>query len=160
MMNGIPIDVSQMKTFEAIKGEDAKDTRLLKEMMIEANSFLSSHEWCDHVDSLYFAYGVGGIIAIFLAQITPYSSEVDKCLWVIVGDIPAAYIVADDNPTVADALDAYCLEMDTWVKAVNEGESVDDLIPVNVSPTPEYAEQLRGRLEYIRSNILPLALAG
>ena len=99
-------------------------------------------------------------MAIFLAQITPHSENVDKCLWVIVGDLPPAYIVVDENPTAADALAAYCVEMEAWVEAAIEGKTVDELIPVSVPPTPEHAEQLKQRLEFIRSKILPLAEAG
>jgi len=63
----------------------------------------------------------------------------------------------DDNPTAADALDAYCLEMELWVEAVKGGKSVENLIPVNVAPTLENAEQLGGRLVFLRSEILPRA---
>jgi hypothetical protein len=78
---------------------------------------------------------------------------------VIVGDLPPAYIVVEDNPTAADALDAYCSEMESWVEAVRNGESVNELIPVNVPPSREYAEQLSGRLGYLRSKILPILQA-
>lgn len=160
MTNDCPIDISKMKPVESIEGEDVEDTKLLKAMAMEARDFVSSQEWCDRVDSLHLAYGVGGVVAVFLAQITPHSDDVDKCLWAVVGDLPPAYIVVDDNPTAADALDAYCSEMEAWVEAAHEGASVDELIPVNTPPTPEYAGQLGGRLEYIRSKILPLAQAG
>jgi hypothetical protein len=160
MTNDCPIDISKMTPVELMEGEDADDIRLLKEVAVEARNFVSSHEWCNRVDRLYLAYGVGGIVAVFLVEVTPHSDEVDKCLWVIVGDLPPAYIVVDDNPTAADALDAYCSEMEAWVEAAKEGASVDELIPVNVPPTREYAEQLGGRLRYIRSKILPLAQAG
>lgn len=160
MTNDCSVDTGKMKSLESIEGEDAKDTKLLKEMAMEAQNFISSHEWCDHVDSLHLAYGVGGVVAVFLVRITPNADDVDKCLWVIVGDFPPAYIVVDDNPTAADALDAYCSEMETWVEAAIEGSSVDQSIPVNAPPTPEYAEQLGGRLKFIRSEILPLVQVG
>jgi hypothetical protein len=148
-----------MQAFDSIEGEDPDDTKLLKEMAVEARDFISSHEWCKNLDKLYLAFRIGGIVGVFIAQMTPSSEDVDQCLWVIVGDLPPAYIVVDDNPTVADALDAYCLEMEAWVDAVNDGRSVDELIPVNTPPTREWAEELGGRLKYIRSKILPLAQA-
>jgi hypothetical protein len=148
-----------MKPVDLIEGEDAIDTSLLREMAANARDFICANEWCEHLDSQYLAFGVGGVVAVFLVQITPASEDVDACLWVIVGDLPPAYIVVDDNPTATDAVDAYCSEMEAWVEAVRNGESVDELIPVNASPTPEYAEQLSGRLAYLRSAILPLARA-
>jgi len=36
-----------------------------------------------------------------------------------------------------------------WVDAAKNGEPVDDLIPVNVPPTPEWAEELDSRLNFI-----------
>lgn len=159
MTNDCPVDVSKMTPLDLIEGEDAEDAKLLKKMAIEARDFVSSHEWCEHVESLHLAYGVGGVVAVFLSQITPLADDADKWFWVIVGDLPPAYIVVDDNPTAGDALDAYCSEMEAWVEAASEGASVDELIPVNVPPTAEYAEQLGGRLNFIRSKILPLAQA-
>jgi hypothetical protein len=160
MTNDCSVNVAKMKLADLIEGEDATDTKLLKEMAAEARDFISTNEWCEHLDHQYLAYGVGGVVAVFLVQLTPRSEDVDACLWVIVGDLPPAYIVVEDNPTAADALDAYCSEMESWVEAVRNGESVDELIPVNVPPTREYAEQLSGRLGYLRSKILPLAQSG
>ena len=52
------------------------------------------------------------------------------------------------------ALDAYLGKMQDWVDAVDEGRSVEDLLPVNAAPTKEYADLLRGRLEFIGERIL------
>jgi hypothetical protein len=46
--------------------------------------------------------------------------------------------------------------MDAWVKAVENGEAVEDLIPVSGAPTPEYAKALKSRLSFLQSKILPL----
>lgn len=155
MTNACPINVDKMKPFDLIEGDDPTDTKLLREMAVEARDFVGANDWCERIDRQYLAYGVGGVVAVFLVQITPASDDVDACLWVVVGDLPPAYVVVEDNPTAADALDAYCLEMESWVDAVKSGKSTDELIPVNVPPTREYAEQLGGRLGYLRSKILP-----
>lgn len=126
-------------------------------MATEAREFMCEQEWCKHVDRQYLAFGVGGVIGVFLFQITPRCEDVESCLWVIVGDLPPAFIVVEDNPTAADALDAYCLEMRAWVEAVEGGEAVDGLIPVNAPPTIENAQQLNGRLQFLRSKIIPLS---
>ncbi|HEY1161195.1 MAG TPA: hypothetical protein VGE83_11220 [Terracidiphilus sp.] len=158
-MSDCSIDTDQMMPVDSIEGGSTVDTNLLREMAIEAYEFMCEQEWCERVDHQYLAYGVGGVVAVFLFQITPRSEDVDPWLWVIVGDLPPAYIVVDDNPTAADALDAYCSEIQTWVEAAERGESVDDLIPVNAPPTLGNAEQLNGRLEFLRSKILPLVKA-
>jgi len=157
-MNDCPVDISKMMSVDSIEGDSVVDTSLLKEMATEAHTFILKQEWCERVDRQYLAYGVGGVVAVFLFQISARSEDADTCLWVIVGDLPPAYIVVDDNPTAVDALDAYCSEMKAWVEAVQSGENVEDLIPVNVPPSLDYAEQLSGRLEFLRSKLLPLVM--
>ena len=150
------IIINTMKPVDSIEGEDAADTKLLKEMSREAHDFLCSQEWCERIDQQYLAYGIGGVVAIFFVLITPRSKDIDKCLWVIVGDLPPAYMVVEDNRTAPDALDAYCSEMESWIEAVDRGDSIEDLIPVNAPATPESARQLKGRLEFLRLKVLPL----
>ena len=156
MTEDCPANIDLIKPVDLIEGEDALDTKLLREMAAEARDFINSHEWCERIDHEYLAYGLGGVVGVFLFLITPRRKDVDKWLWAIVGDLPPAYIVVDDNPTASDALDAYCSEMGSWVEAVESGDSIDDLIPVNAPATPESATQLRGRLEYLRLKVLPL----
>ena len=156
MTEDCPANTALMKPVNLIEGEDALDTKLLREMAEEARDFISSQEWCERIEHQYLAYGIGGVVGIFLFLITPRSKDVGTWLWAVVGDLPSAYIVVDDNPTAADALEAYCSEMGSWVEAVERGDSIDDLIPVNVPATPEFARQLGGRLEYLRLKVLPL----
>jgi hypothetical protein len=156
MTEDCPANIDLMKPVDLIEGEDALDTKLLREMVVEARDFIISQEWCERIDHQYLAYGIGGVVGVFLVLITPRGKDVDKWLWAIVGDIPPAYIVVEDNPTASDALDAYCSEMESWVEAVERGDSIGDLIPVNAPATPESARQLGGRLEYLRLKVLPL----
>ena len=155
MKRNCAVDISQLVPVSAMTGDSEKDTELLKEMAVNAADFLRSQKWCRSVDNQYCGFGIGGVVAVFLCLISPTSENVDDCLWVIVGDLPPAYIVAEDNLTPAAALDAYIQEMMHWVVAAERGETVDTLIPVNAPPTVEYATHLRSRLEFLRSKILP-----
>ena len=47
---------------------------------------------------------IGGVVAVFLFRIDG-PPEVDPLLWVVVGDLPTAYLVTDDAPSPAIALD-------------------------------------------------------
>ena len=49
--------------------------------------------------------------------------------------------------------------MEAWVEAAEAGENLDDLIPVKAPPTPANVEQLKGRLQFLRTEILPLVKA-
>lgn len=150
------IDFTKVIAANAIEGEDAKETVHLKAMLDEAKRYLLSFDWCAAIRETYMGrdFGIGGILAVFLFRITPAGDHVDEWLWVIVGDVPPAYITTEDAPNPACALDGYIGAMREWVDAAMSGRSVDSLIPVNVSPTPELAEQLKGRLNFLDKKIL------
>lgn len=119
-----------------------------------ASDFLLSQPWCQSIASGHLAWAVAGVLGVFLFRLVPSQPDVDDQLWVIVGDIPPAYLVCDDTPTWREALENYVLEMKHWVSAVRRNESLDDVIPVNVPPTQEYADMLDTRLTFIRQRIL------
>lgn len=58
-------------------------------------------------------------------------------IWVIVGDLPPAYITTENNANPACALDGYITEMKEWVEAVRMGKPTSERIPVNAPPTFE-----------------------
>ena len=95
-----------------------------------------------------------GIIGIFLFQFVPNREDVDEWVWVIVGDLPPTYLTVDECPNPGAALDGYIGAMEEWVAAVEKGNSVAELIPVNVPATPENAIKLRSRLEFLDKKIL------
>lgn len=120
----------------------------------EADAFLSSKGWCREVGEGFLGLGIAGVIGIFFFRIVPSEPEVDDSVWVIVGDLPPAYLVCDVAEDWREALCGYVAEMQKWVDAAQAGQSVTDLIPVNVAPTLEHAEMLGSRLQFIREKIL------
>lgn len=44
--------------------------------------------------------------------------------------------------------------MQDWVDAVNLGQPVENLIPVNAPPTKEYAAMLQSRLTFLKEQLL------
>jgi hypothetical protein len=126
----------------------------LQEMAREAHDFLASHSWCAEITNQHLAWGVAGVIAVFFFQISSGAVNVDQELWVVVGDIPPAYIVTPKDEGWQAALRAYVTEMNLWVHAAQASKSVDDLIPVNVPPTREYASMLSSRLAFITREFL------
>lgn len=129
------------------------------ELEREALAYAQGFAWCRRVRALYEGLQEPGIIGIFLVWIDPAREGVDEWLWLIIGDVPPAYLVTDDAPTPAAALDTYIVLMDSWVRAVRDGRPVDDLIPVNAPPTPEYADMLASRLRVLRETVLGELLA-
>lgn len=121
----------------------------------EALNFINRFSWCAEVEAFYEGLQVVGVIGVFLVKIRPARPDIDERLWIVVGDLPPAYLVADDNPTPEDAIAGYIHEMRRWVEAARSGKPVDDLIPVNVPPTEEYADMLGRRLRTLEEHFFP-----
>ena len=148
------IDATKLTAIESMVGEDDQETEEFHALYAQAAKFLESFRWCAKINTSHFGLGVANIVAVFLFEIVPRSSSVDSFLWVVVGDLPPAYLVTDSAPNAACALNEYIVEMRKWVDAVSTGAPTTDLIPVNVPPTIENARNLELRLEYLSEEIL------
>lgn len=148
-------DLTQLVDIADISGEDDEETEQLRRLAVRATEFMERFRWCRRIRTRRFAFAVGEIVGVFLFEIDPVSEDIDRKLWVIVGDIPPAYLVMDDAPGAHAALEGYIWEMRRWVSAARCGESVDKLIPVNVPATPEWAGELDSRLDFLEKWILP-----
>lgn len=146
-------DLSKVKllTPEALLLEEGRE---LHEYLSEARSFLLYYKWCKKILDEYLGIFVPGIIGVFLFKIVPTGNNVDEWVWVIVGDIPPAYLTCELCPNPTTALDGYIGAMSDWVNAASKGESVANLIPVNVPATPGNADLLRRRLAFLNKKIL------
>jgi hypothetical protein len=143
------VDWSTLTPAEDLRGDDLQDTHLLHEMLDAATRFLERFSWCQDNRRRFFGWGIGGVVAVFLFEITPGDPGVDELLWVVAGDVPPAYLVTDDLSTPREALAGYVEAMNAWVTAARQGRSVADLIPVNVEATPANADLLARRLVFI-----------
>jgi len=147
-------DVRKLTPTDAMAGDSAKDTRLLKESLGEATAFLQRFKWCRQIKASYFGLGIGGIVSVFLFEIEPAKAEVDRWLWVVVGDLPPAYLTTDCAPNPACALDDYIGAMREWAQAAAGGKSVNGLIPVSAPATPQNGRELLERLDFLEKHVL------
>ena len=143
--------IEKLTPVDKLQGPEAIE---LKSMYEEAHAFLQSHSWCGDIGEADLGLGIPGIVAVFLIGFKPSKLEVDSKLWVIVGDLPPAYIVLDDSPTPIRALENYVYEMQKWIIAVREGKELSEVIPVNAEPSTENARLLEKRLRFIEKEIL------
>ena len=148
------VDMSKVTPAALMRGEDAEETAGLKELLDEAAAYLNRFDWHRGLKEAYLGIGIAKILGVFLLEIVPASEEVDDKVWVVVGDLPPAYITTEEAPNPATALDAYIGAMEEWVEAAREGRSVEGLIPVNVPPTAENADSLESRLHFLDKEIL------
>jgi hypothetical protein len=149
------VQTSGLSTIENLRGDSDEDTELLRRMADEALLFLNQFDWCKEIREFYFGLGIGGVLAVFLARILPSQKRVDEWLWVVVGDLPPAYLVTDAASTPVAALRGYIEEMRKWVAAVWAGKSLDNVIPVNAPATLQNADALCSRLNHIERELIP-----
>ncbi len=154
------IPVKNVIPIDQLFGEDEEDTRLLRGMVDVAQEFLLSFSWCKSIREMYFGSGVGGVVAVFFFHIEPSRPDVDEWLWVVVGDVPPAFLVIDLNKSPSQVLESYIDEMAEWVKLAEHGCSSEEVIPVNVPATREHAKALAGRLKVLRDVIVPMFQSG
>jgi hypothetical protein len=129
---------------------DAEDLALAR----KATAFLEAFRWCSAVIESFLAFDSGPILGVFLFRIEPRLVGVDDTLWVVVGDVPSAFLVCDDAPDWHRALQCYVREMKRWVDAVHSGNGLDGIIPVRVSPTLANANLLSSRLGFIQDHFI------
>ena len=104
--------------FIASKPDDWPD---MIDLHDRARRYLESRSWCGKIEREYVGIIRVGIIGVFLFEIEPTRHDVDAWVWVIVGDLPSAYITVDQCPTAAAALDGYMGAMEEWVAAAESG---------------------------------------
>ena len=97
---------------------------------------------------------VGDVFAIFLFKFKIQIDNTDDKLWVIVGDLPSAYLAVDedDNPRVA--AEKYCELMEGWCSAVEGNSEMSDVYPVDAKATLENVRILRLRIRFIVTALL------
>lgn len=149
------MDIDKFQPTETMRGDDARETSLLRSMFAHAMAYLQGFDWCQPIVNSYLGFGVGEVIALFLFKFNPPIADGDEWLWVVVGDLPSAYFVTDEARTRKDALEVYCGLMESWSESVLRGTALDGLFPVNVSSSIEHAEMLRNRIRFIRDELIP-----
>jgi hypothetical protein len=120
----------------------------------EAGTFLAGQPWCDRIGTGWLSFAIPGVLGIFLFEVVGRTDNVPPTVWVVVGDLPSAYIVQSADAGWQDVLAGYVFEMRRWVTAVESSSSVSELIPVGVAPTHEHAKTLASRLDFIQSDLL------
>jgi len=148
------IDTSDFQEESEIKGDDPEDTESLREMAAEARAYMEDFEWCPSIESVHLALGVVGIVGVFLFQFDEVIEDDDDALWVVVGDLPSAYVIVEPGDDGITALERYCELMEDWAFNVLKGNSLDESFPVEAEATHEHAEMLRQRIVFLRTEIL------
>jgi len=115
-----------VRPFVPGKEEKGSDT-----LVKRANEFLDGFAWAQRLKNLRVAHLVPGAFGLFVIELSPLSPGIDQYIWVVVGDLPPAYLSSEYTESPREALDGYMGEMQAWAEAVEKGKPIDVLIPVN-----------------------------
>ncbi len=77
-----------------LSGADGPNS--IGQMAADAERFLSAKSWCKRIVAGKWGVGWEGIVAVIQFEIEPAYNGVDESMWVIVGDLPPAYICNDN----------------------------------------------------------------
>lgn len=136
--------------------DDPTDDAIIRDMIKDAKLYLRSYRWCPPIAQVLVGYAVPNVIAALLVRFSRPIQDKDEMLWVIVGDLPSAYLVIDQARDAAAAIRVYCDLMDEWIDSVKTGRVGDDCIyPVKAPRDSQHAEMLATRIRFIREKILP-----
>ena len=137
-----------------------QEDALLAAMADDAHNYLMDYWPTPPITELILAFGVGNIIALFLARLSrPLTGEMEgeTELWVVVGDAPSICFETTDAPTPALALELYCCIAQDWADNILAGRSLSDSFPITAEPTIEHANMLKSRIEMYRNHYIPVA---
>lgn len=152
------IDTSAFPVGQDIDYESEDEVADLKVLAAEAWAFVESYRWTPPIADLVLAFGVAPILGLYLMRFEPGGKPEDRERWVVVGNLPSMHFETDDSPTPNVALRLYCAIAQDWADNVMAGADLSDSYPIPVAPTREHAEMLLGRVEFIRKELIPLAI--
>jgi predicted adenine nucleotide alpha hydrolase (AANH) superfamily ATPase len=145
-----------MIEIEKIKEENIEYLDEVLTLKVQAEDYLKAFKWCKKIKNGWLVKEWGYILCIFYFEIEPaVDSVADSFVWIIVGDLPPAYIDIESASNAYEALTSYLSLMQDWVDNVNQGKSVEECFPIKVEPTDEYAEMLGARMNILKEDYLP-----
>lgn len=154
------IDTSTFQLGVQQDDDAGEEQPLLDRLANDARAFVESHPWAPPIAELLLAFGIGGVVGLFLVrfdgEIISGEGKGDREIWVVVGDLPSIYFETEEVETRAEALRAYCSIADDWADQVLAGDDLAESYPIPVEPTPEHAKMLKSRIGTIREKFIPL----
>jgi hypothetical protein len=157
----VPFPVDTTKFQCRVPEDDAEEAALLEPLAAEARGIIESIPSSPPIYEILLAYGVGGVLALFLIRfaypITGGESDGEMEVWTVVGDLPSVVFETESARTPSDALRLYCAICQDWADTVLAGGDRSECYPIRAEPTREHAEMLLGRIEFIREKLIPLA---
>lgn len=143
--------------------EQSSDAELVtRATLLEAAEFLASHSWFVRVTKSHLVLELTPMLSLVRAEVEVKSSATAE-MWVIIGDLPPAYIDRGICRTPLDAFMGYVGELEAWADAATQGQSLSEYMPVcyrasskELPVTRDIIERIRNLCKSIELHLLPL----
>lgn len=158
-----PVDASRFPTGAPYISYDyhAEEQLDLEKLEAEARAYVLSFRSSQPIADMPLAFAVTPILALFLVRFArpiergELTGETEA--WVVVGDLPSMVFETEMTPTPSDALRMYCAIAQDWADKVLAGCDLSESYPIPGPATRKNAEDLLGRIEFIRREFVPIA---
>jgi hypothetical protein len=133
----------------------------LEKLEAEALAYVLSFRSSQPIADMPLAFAVTPILALFLVRFArpiergELTSETE--VWVVVGDLPSMVFETEITPTPSDALRMYCAIAQDWADNILAGRDLSESYPISIPATRKHAENLLGRIDFIRRELVPIA---
>lgn len=152
---GPPVDATALIPDHLLQGESEYETRMLRAYAQEARGYLESFPWCTGIRQLLYGVGVGGVIAVFLGELSIKALD-REWLWIVAGDLPTAYFAAELADTPCLALRHYCAGVEAWAAAVRTKALDAQAMALRAEASLEIAVELSAKVLTVRRIVLPV----
>jgi hypothetical protein len=132
-------------------------------LRLEALEFINLFSWCVEVIDLTPEFEEDELLGIYRVNFVPKRGARSPA-WILVGDVPPTVLPMENNWSVAETVENYLLNLVSWARAVERGES--DMLrytPVlyrfsnrRMPPTTDNAVLVRSAISKMRLILEPL----
>lgn len=148
------VDTSSLIPDGLLRGQTERETQQLQQYAQRARAFLESFAWCTGVRQLLYGVGAGGVIAVFFADVL-VKGKAREWLWVVTGDLPAAYLPEQAARTPCAALAAYCEGAAAWAAAVQRHALGPEHLALAVEASAAVARDVAAKVGTVQRLVLP-----
>ena len=144
-------DLDAVVDVDRFAARDDAETAAVLTLLEDATDYALSLGSATSLRTAFIGAGSDRDVAVFLLSLAgPHDPPVWR--WVVAGELPPAVLPADGVPTARAALRRYAEAVAHWVEAVRTDAPMDEAIPLDVPPTPAYADLLEER---VRALVIP-----
>lgn len=121
----------------------------------ESKIYLASQKWCGEIYEGWLFTNIGYALCIFLYRIDKLQSSEDNLVWIVVGDIPPAYLDTYNVESTKEVIENYIELVEDWIENAESGNSFEDCFPFKSDTPEESITMLKTRIQLLKNSFLP-----